>query len=85
MHLADVTRHVWGGYAIVGGHVPIAAGMALAHRYRNLPRVVACFLGDGATNIGTFFSSMNVITSYSIHYTKLYEKTTANCTSAPTS
>ena len=60
MHLADVTRHVWGGYAIVGGHVPVAAGMALAHRYRNLPSVVACFLGDGATNIGTFFSSLNM-------------------------
>ena len=60
MHLADVTRHVWGGYAIVGGHVPIAAGMALAHQYRNLPSVVACFLGDGATNIGTFYSSMNM-------------------------
>jgi pyruvate dehydrogenase E1 component subunit alpha len=60
MHLADVTRHVWGGYAIVGGHVPLAAGLALANQYRNLPRVVSCFLGDGATNIGTFFSSLNM-------------------------
>lgn len=60
MHMADVSRHVWGGYAIVGGHVPIAAGLALAHQYRNEPRVVACFLGDGATNIGTFFSGLNM-------------------------
>ena len=60
MHLADVTRHVWGGYAIVGGHVPLSVGLALANQYRNLPRVVSCFLGDGATNIGTFFSSLNM-------------------------
>ena len=60
MHLADVSRHLWGGYAVVGGHVPLAAGLALAHQYRNLPRVVSCFLGDGATNIGTFFSSLNM-------------------------
>ncbi|KRT74846.1 MAG: pyruvate dehydrogenase (acetyl-transferring) E1 component subunit alpha [Deltaproteobacteria bacterium CSP1-8] len=60
MHLADVSRHLWGGYAVVGGHVPLAAGLALANQYRNLPRVVSCFLGDGATNIGTFFSSLNM-------------------------
>jgi pyruvate dehydrogenase E1 component alpha subunit len=60
MHLADVTRHLWGGYAVVGGHVPLAAGLALANQYRNLPRVVSCFLGEGATNIGTFFSSLNM-------------------------
>ena len=60
MHLADVSRHLWGGYAVVGGHVPLAAGLALANQYRNLPRVVSCFLGEGATNIGTFFSSLNM-------------------------
>ena len=60
MHMADVRRHLWGGYAIVGGHVPLAAGLALANQYRNLPRVVSCFLGEGATNIGTFFSSLNI-------------------------
>jgi pyruvate dehydrogenase E1 component alpha subunit len=60
MHMADVRRHMWGGYAIVGGHVPLAAGLALANQYRNLTRVVSCFLGEGATNIGTFFSSLNM-------------------------
>jgi pyruvate dehydrogenase E1 component alpha subunit len=60
MHMADVRRHMWGGYAIVGGHVPLAAGLALANQYRDLPRVVSCFLGEGATNIGTFFSSLNM-------------------------
>lgn len=60
MHLASVDHHVWGGYAIVAGHVPLAAGLALANQYRNRSRVVACFLGDGATNNGTFFSSLNM-------------------------
>jgi pyruvate dehydrogenase E1 component alpha subunit len=60
MHLADVGRHLWGGYAIVGGHIPLAAGLALANQYRNLPRVVACFFGDGATNTGSFFSGLNL-------------------------
>ena len=60
MHMADVKRHVWGGYAIVGGHIPLATGLALANQYRNLPRVVACFFGEGATNIGTFFAGLNL-------------------------
>jgi pyruvate dehydrogenase E1 component alpha subunit len=60
MHLADVGRHLWGGYALVGGHVPLAAGLALAIRYRNLPNVVACFFGEGATNSGSFYSGLNL-------------------------
>jgi pyruvate dehydrogenase E1 component alpha subunit len=60
MHMADVGRHLWGGYAIVGGHVPLAAGLALAIRYRNLPNVVACFLGEGATNSGAFYAGLNL-------------------------
>jgi pyruvate dehydrogenase E1 component alpha subunit len=60
MHMADVRRHVWGGYAVVGGHIPLATGLALANQYRNLPRVVACFFGEGATNIGTFFAALNL-------------------------
>lgn len=60
MHLADVKRHLWGGYAIVGGHVPVATGLALAIQYRKEPRIVACFLGDGATNSGAFFSALNM-------------------------
>ena len=60
MHLADVEKHLWGGYAIVGGHVPLATGLALANQYRNEPRVVACFMGDGATNIGAFYAGLNM-------------------------
>jgi pyruvate dehydrogenase E1 component alpha subunit len=60
MHLADVRRHLWGGYAIVGGHIPVATGLALAIQYRKLPQVVACFLGEGATNTGSFYSGLNL-------------------------
>ncbi len=60
MHLADVSKHLWGGYAIVGGHVPLAAGLALSHQYREEPQIASCFLGEGATNIGTFFSGLNM-------------------------
>lgn len=60
MHMADVRRHLWGGYAIVGGHIPLATGLALAIQYRKLPQIVACFFGDGATNAGTFYSGLNL-------------------------
>lgn len=60
MHLADPKQHLWGGYAIVGGHVPVAAGLAFANRYLGGDRVVACFLGEGGTNIGTFYAGLNL-------------------------
>lgn len=66
MHLADVSRHLWGGYAIVGGHIPLAVGLALAHQYRKEPRIVACFFGEGASNIGTFYSSMNMASVWKV-------------------
>lgn len=60
MHLADVERRYWGGYAVVGGHLPLAAGIALAEQYRGTDNAVLCFFGDGATNIGYFHESLNL-------------------------
>jgi pyruvate dehydrogenase E1 component alpha subunit len=60
MHLADVERNFWGGHAIVGAHLPLAAGMALADKYRGLEAVTICFFGDGATNIGYFHEALNL-------------------------
>lgn len=60
MHMADIGRHIWGGYAIVSGHIPLATGLALANRYLDRQSVVACFFGEGATNIGTFFAGLNM-------------------------
>ncbi len=66
MHMADVKHHLWGGYAIVGGHIPLATGLALANQYQGVPRVVACFFGEGATNIGTFFASLNMASLWKV-------------------
>jgi pyruvate dehydrogenase E1 component alpha subunit len=60
MHLADRSRNFWGGYAIVAGHLPLAAGIALESRYNNKDNVVLCFLGDGSTNNGYFHESLNL-------------------------
>ncbi len=60
MHLADVDLNFWGGYAIVGSHMPLAAGMAMADKYRGDPGVTICMFGDGATNIGYFHESLNL-------------------------
>jgi pyruvate dehydrogenase E1 component alpha subunit len=60
MHLINVEEHFWGGYAVVGGHLPLAVGIALAEQYRGTDNVVLCFFGDGATNIGYFHESLNL-------------------------
>ena len=60
MHLADVSKHFWGGHAIVGGHLPLATGIALANQYQNNGRATLCVLGEGATNIGEFHESLNL-------------------------
>lgn len=59
MHLVDVDRHFWGGYAIVGGHLPLACGLAYAAQHFKNNRVVMCSMGDGSTNIGTFHAALN--------------------------
>lgn len=60
MHLADVKRNFWGGHAIVGAHLPLAAGMALADQYLGKDGVTICMFGDGATNIGYFHEALNL-------------------------
>src|ERR687896_1144714 len=60
MHLTDVTHGAMGSYAIVGAHMPIAAGAAWAARARGTGQVAVCFFGDGATNIGTFHEALNL-------------------------
>jgi pyruvate dehydrogenase E1 component alpha subunit len=60
MHLADVNKNFWGGHAIVGAHLPIAAGLALGDAYRGTKAVTICMFGDGATNIGYFHEALNM-------------------------
>lgn len=60
MHLADVNKNFWGGHAIVGAHLPIAAGLALGDLYQKQDGVTICLFGDGATNIGYFHEALNL-------------------------
>ena len=60
MHLFDVSRCFMGGYAIVGGQLPVATGLGLAISHQRQDRAVMCFLGDGAVNQGIFHESMNL-------------------------
>jgi len=60
MHFFDASRRFFGGYAIVGGGLPIAVGLALADKLRNRQTVTACYFGDGAVAEGEFHESLNL-------------------------
>src|SRR3990170_3825634 len=60
MHMADITKNFWGGHAIVGAHLPLAAGFALGDQYAGNDNVTICMFGEGATNIGYFHEALNL-------------------------
>ena len=60
MHLFDAERGFLGGYAIVGGMMPIAVGLGLAAQQQGNDSVTLCFFGDGAVNEGEFHESLNL-------------------------
>jgi pyruvate dehydrogenase E1 component alpha subunit len=60
MHLFDPDLRFMGGYAIVGGGLPIATGLGLSVQYNEGPEVVCCFFGDGALPQGAFHESLNM-------------------------
>jgi pyruvate dehydrogenase E1 component alpha subunit len=60
MHLFDRDTRFYGGNAIVGGGLPLAAGLALADVMQHRPRVTACFFGEGAAAEGEFHETMNL-------------------------
>lgn len=60
MHMADTSKNFWGGHAVVGAHLPIAAGLALGDQYAEKDGVTICMFGDGATNIGFFHEALNL-------------------------
>src|SRR5690348_15464897 len=59
MHLTDVEKGAMGSYAIIGAHLPVAAGAAWSAQYRGTEQVAVCFFGDGTTNIGAFHEALN--------------------------
>jgi pyruvate dehydrogenase E1 component alpha subunit len=60
MHLTDTTKGLYGSYAIVGSHLPIAAGSAWSSMLQGSGEVTVCFFGDGATTIGAFHEALNL-------------------------
>jgi pyruvate dehydrogenase E1 component alpha subunit len=60
MHMFDLARRFMGGYGIVGGNLPIAAGIALASDYKATEEITLCTFGDGASNQGTFGETLNI-------------------------
>jgi pyruvate dehydrogenase E1 component alpha subunit len=60
MHMFDLRRRFMGGYGIVGGNLPLAAGMGLASDYLGAEDATVCTFGDGASNQGTFGETMNL-------------------------
>ena len=60
MHLFDASINFFGGHGIVGGHIPIAAGVGFAINYRKADQVCLCFFGEAAVNIGAFHEALNM-------------------------
>ncbi|HSI73011.1 MAG TPA: pyruvate dehydrogenase (acetyl-transferring) E1 component subunit alpha [Fimbriimonas sp.] len=61
MHIYDPKNGMFGGWGIVGGHIPLGAGLAFASKYRDDDRVTICFMGDGAANQGVVFETLNMV------------------------
>jgi pyruvate dehydrogenase E1 component alpha subunit len=66
MHIFDAVHRFMGGYGIVGGNLPIAAGLALSSDFKSEDAVTACMFGDGASNAGNFGETMNLAALWSL-------------------
>ena len=60
MHIFDANTNFLGGHGIVGGHVPIATGVAFAIKYRGTDQVILCFMGESVVNTGAFHEALNM-------------------------
>jgi pyruvate dehydrogenase E1 component alpha subunit len=60
MHLFDAEKRFMGGHGIVGGHIPLAAGLAFAIKYQGGDQVCVCYFGEAAVNIGAFHEALNM-------------------------
>jgi pyruvate dehydrogenase E1 component alpha subunit len=66
MHLFDVQKRFMGGHGIVGGHIPLAAGIGFAIKYRGGDQVCLCYFGEAAVNIGAFHEALNMASVYKL-------------------
>jgi pyruvate dehydrogenase E1 component alpha subunit len=66
MHLFSKEHHFFGGHGIVGGQIPLGAGIAFADKYRNEPYVTYCYMGDGATRQGALHEAFNMAMTWKL-------------------
>jgi pyruvate dehydrogenase E1 component alpha subunit len=59
MHIFDVANHFYGGHGIVGGQVPLGAGLGFAEKYKKTGKLCICYMGDGAVRQGAFHEALN--------------------------
>jgi pyruvate dehydrogenase E1 component alpha subunit len=66
MHMFDKEKNLFGGHGIVGGQIPLGAGIAFADKYRNEDHVTICFMGDGAARQGALHESFNMAMTWKL-------------------
>lgn len=66
MHMFDKERNLFGGHGIVGGQIPLGAGIAFADKYREEDHVTYCFMGDGATRQGSLHETFNMAMTWDL-------------------
>ena len=66
MHFFAPDKNFWGGHGIVGGQTPLGLGIAYALKYKKINGACLCFMGDGATNQGPFYESLNLASLWNI-------------------
>ena len=66
MHFFAPDKNYWGGHGIVGGQTPLGLGIAYALKYNNKKGACLCFMGDGATNQGPFYESLNLASLWNL-------------------
>ena len=66
MHMFDKEKGFYGGHGIVGGHIPLGAGIAFAEKYRGTKNVNICLMGDGAVRQGAFHEALNMAMTWKL-------------------
>lgn len=66
MHMFDVSRRLFGGHGIVGGQIPLGAGIAFAEQYKGTKNVTYCFMGDGAVRQGALHETFNMAMTWKL-------------------
>src|ERR1700679_2785008 len=66
MHMFSAAHRFFGGYGIVGGQIPLGAGIAFAEKYKGTKNVTVCYMGDGAVRQGAFHETMNMAMTWKL-------------------